>query len=145
MKHTETAKVLFLKKYYCSQAVLAAFADELGMTKEQALKVAACFGGGMCKAEVCGACTGALMALGLKYGMCKDGDYDSKERANNYAVRFLDEFAEKNGSYICRELLDCDIATPEGKAYARANGLFADKCPKLVESAALIVGKLLNE
>ena len=69
MKHTEIASELFSKRYYCSQAVLAAFAEELGMTKKQALRVAACFGGGMCKAEVCGACTGALMALGLKYGM----------------------------------------------------------------------------
>ena len=145
MKHTEIASELFSKRYYCSQAVLAAFAEELGMTKEQALKVGACFGGGMCKAEVCGACTGALMALGLKYGMCEDGDLKSKERANSYAVRFLDEFAKQNGSYICRELLDCDISTDEGKAYARAKGLFATECPKMIESAVLIVEKLINE
>ena len=145
MKHSEIASELFSKRYYCSQAVLAAFAEELGMTKEQALKVGACFGGGMCKAEVCGACTGALMALGLKYGMCEDSDLGSKERANSYAVRFLDEFAKQNGSYICRELLDCDISTDEGKAYARANGLFATECPKMIESAVLIAEKLLNE
>ena len=54
----------------------------------------------MCKAEVCGACTGALMALGLKYGMYRDGDLDSKERANSYTVRFLDEFARLNGSAV---------------------------------------------
>ena len=145
MKHTEIASELFSKRYYCSQAVLAAFAEELGMTKEQALKVGACFGGGMCKAEVCGACTGALMALGLKYGMCEDGYLESKERANSYAVRFLDEFAKQNGSYICRELLDCDISTDEGKAYARANGLYATECPKMIESAVLIAEKLINE
>ena len=145
MKHTEIASELFSKRYYCSQAVLAAFAEELGMTKEQALRVGACFGGGMCKAEVCGACTGALMALGLKYGMCEDGDYESQQRANNYAVRFLDGFAKQNGSYICRELLDCDIATDEGKANARANGLFATLCPKMIESAVLIAEKLINE
>ena len=145
MKHTEIASELFSKRYYCSQAVLAAFADELGMTKEQALKVGACFGGGMCKAEVCGACTGALMALGLKYGMCVDGDLDSKQRANSYTVRFLDEFARLNGSYICRELLGCDISTDEGKAYARANGLYATECPKMIESAVLIAEKLINE
>ncbi len=145
MKHTEIASELFSKRYYCSQAVLAAFAEELEITKEQALKVGACFGGGMCKAEVCGACTGALMALGLKYGMYEDGDYENQQTANNYAVRFLDEFAEKHGSYICRELLNCDIATDEGKAYARANGLFATECPKLIESAVLIAEKLINE
>lgn len=85
------------------------------------------------------------MALGLKHGMCEDGDFDSKERANSYAVSFLDEFAKQNGSYICRELLDCDISTDEGKAYARAKGLFATECPKMIESAVLIVEKLINE
>ncbi|MCQ2417777.1 MAG: C-GCAxxG-C-C family protein [Oscillospiraceae bacterium] len=145
MKHTEIANELFSKRYYCSQAVLASFAEELGLTKEQALKVAACFGGGMCKAEVCGACTGAIMALGLKYGMHSDGDYESQKKADRYTSRFLDEFAEKNGSYICRELLNCDISTDEGKAYARQNGLFGKECPKLIESAVIIVDKLLNE
>ena len=67
------------------------------------------------------------------------------KRANSYAVRFLDEFAKQNGSYICRELLDCDISTDEGKAYARAKGLFATKCPKMIESAVLIVEKMINE
>ena len=123
MKHTEIASELFSKRYYCSQAVLAAFAEELGMTKEQALRVGACFGG----------------------GMCKDGDYESQQRANSYAVRFLDKFAKQNGSYICRELLDCDISTDEGKAYARANGLYATECPKMIESAVLIAEKLINE
>ena len=145
MKHTEIASELFSKRYYCSQAVLAAFAEELGMTKKQALKVGACFGGGMGKAEVCGACTGALMALGLKYGMYEDGDYESKQKANSYATRFLDEFTKQNGSYICRELLDCDISTDEGKADARAKGMFATECPKLIESAVLIAEKLINE
>lgn len=145
MKHTEIANELFSKRYYCSQAVFASFAEELGISKELALKTGACFGGGMCKAEVCGACTGALMALGMKYGMSADGDFESQNTANEYAVRFLDEFAEKNGSYICRELLKCDISTDEGKVYARQNGLFAKECPKLIESAVLIVEKLINE
>ena len=89
MKHTEIASELFSKRYYCSQAVLAAFAEELGMTKEQALRVGACFGGGMCKAEVCGACTGALMALGLKYGMCEDGDLKASREQTAMPCVFL--------------------------------------------------------
>lgn len=145
MKHTEIADALFSKRYYCSQAVLAAFAEELGMSEELALKVGSCFGGGMCKAEVCGACTGALMVLGLKYGMYTDGDFDTQQKANRYAVRLLEEFAAENGSYICRELLDCDIATPEGKAYARQHGLFAEHCPKLIESAVLLTERLIAE
>ncbi len=59
---------LFGQGYMCSQAVFAAFSEDYGVTEKQALQIGACFGGGMNKGEVCGACTGALMVLGMKYG-----------------------------------------------------------------------------
>ena len=74
MTHTEKAVDYFSQKLHCSQSVLAAFADECGITEEQALKLGSCFGSGMRKGEVCGAVTGALMVLGLLYGQNKAGD-----------------------------------------------------------------------
>ena len=47
MTHKEKALVYFGDKFHCSQSVLAAFADEVGLSEEQALKLGACFGGGM--------------------------------------------------------------------------------------------------
>jgi len=47
MTHTELALKLFGEKFHCSQAVLAAFASELGLTEDQALRLGACFGTGM--------------------------------------------------------------------------------------------------
>ena len=105
MTHIEKANKLFQQKYHCSQAVLTAFAEELGLTEKQALKLGGCFGGGMCKGEVCGACTGALMALGLKFGQCEDNDEASRYKANEITVKFLEQFRNENGSYICKELL----------------------------------------
>ena len=63
--------------FVCTQAVFAAFADQFGITEKQALLIGACFGSGMSKAEVCGACTGALMVLGMKYGQFDLNDTDS--------------------------------------------------------------------
>ena len=137
MAHVGEAVNLFNDKYVCSQAVFAAFSPELGLSKEQALKIGACFGSGMRKGEVCGACTGALMVLGLKYG-------ESKEKSNEVCERFLDEFKKENGSYICNELLGCDITTTEGVKYAVDNELFTEFCPKMVESAARITEKLIK-
>ena len=142
MNHVNKAKELYEQGFYCSQAVLAAFADELGLTEKQALQVGSCFGGGMCKGEVCGACTGALMVLGMKYGRYIADDWDSQMKANDMAIRFLNEFSKENGSYICNELLGCDIATPEGKAHARERKLFAEFCPKMVASAVEILEQL---
>lgn len=145
MTHVNKAKELFGQKYHCSQALLAAFAEDLGLTEKQALKLGGCFGGGMCKGEVCGACTGALMVLGLKYGQCELDDLDSRFKTNDITVRFLELFRNENGSYICRELLGCDLATPTGKEYAIEHKLFTDFCPQLVVSAVKITEQLLNE
>ena len=144
MKHTELAKHYFEQKFHCSQAVLVAFAEELGLSEEQALKLGACFGGGMCKGEVCGACTGALMVLGLKYGQADVADLESRKKTNDITVEFLDLFKKENGSYICKELLGCDLSTAQGKQYALDNKLFVEFCPKMVESATIIAEKLLN-
>ena len=64
MNHREKALDYFKRKFHCSQAVLAAFADDCGLTEEQALRLGACFGSGMRKGEVwyfpkgrCGICT----------------------------------------------------------------------------------------
>ena len=43
MTHTEKALSLFRDKFHCSQSVLASFAGELGLSEEQALKIAYCF------------------------------------------------------------------------------------------------------
>ena len=138
MSEINEAVKLFNSGYVCSQAVFAAFSPKLGLEKNQALKIGACFGSGMRKGEVCGACTGALMVLGLKYG-------ESKAMSNEACERFLDEFKKENGSYICNDLLGCDITTKEGVEFATENKLFKELCPKMVESAAKITEKMINE
>ncbi|MBO7714789.1 MAG: C_GCAxxG_C_C family protein [Methanobrevibacter sp.] len=136
MNYVEEAVQLFEDGYVCSQAVLAVFCEEFGLSREQAFKISISFGGGMRKGEVCGACTGAIMALGLKYG-------ENKSKSDEMCVKFLDSFEKENGSYICRDLLDCDIRTEEGIKYAIDNNLFKEICPKMVESAVKIAQELI--
>ena len=145
MTHIEKANSLFERKFHCSQAVFAAFSEELGLTEEQALKIGACFGSGMRKGEVCGACTGALMALGLKYGQANEDDIDSRLKTNEVTDRFMAEFRKEYGSFICKELLGCDLATDEGIATALEKKLFTEFCPKMVESATRIAEDILNQ
>lgn len=142
----EKAKNLFNEqRYHCSQAVFAAFAEKLGITEEQALKIGGCFGGGMCKGEVCGCVTGALMALGLKYGQCDVNDMDSRNKTAELTNKFMDMFKEENGSYMCKELLKYDFSKPEEAKIIGEQKIYLDVCPKLVESAVKLVEKLLEE
>ena len=138
MNSIEESVQIFEQGYVCSQAVFAAFCQDFGLEKDMALKIGACFGSGMRKGEVCGACTGALMALGLKYG-------DDKSKSNEVCERFLDEFENENGSYICRDLLGCDIRTEEGVEYVVKHNLFKEFCPKMVKSASIILDEILKD
>ena len=144
MDHATKAVQYYENGYMCSQAVFAAFAEQFGTTEKQAFQIGACFGGGMNKGEVCGACTGALMVLGMKYGQFDLLDTESRAKGGAMAVRFLDEFAKRKGSYICRDILGCDLRTEEGKNYARANGLFGTLCPEMVRTAAEILTEMLG-
>ncbi len=130
--------------YMCSQAVFAAFAEQFGVTEKQAFQIGACFGGGMGKGEVCGACTGALMVLGMKYGQFDLSDTESRAQSGAMAVKFLDEFEKRKGSYVCRDILGCDLRTEEGSNYARSNGLFRTLCPEMVRTAAEILTEMLR-
>ena len=85
------------------------------------------------------------MALGLKFGMSTVGDHEKQQIADNYAKKFLNEFSKQNGSYLCRELLKCDLSSDEERKYARERGLFSTICPKLIESAVLIAEQIINE
>ena len=108
MTHEEKALSYYKEGYHCSQAVLAAHADELGLTEEHALKIAHCFNGGMRQGVVCGACSGALMVLGIKYGQYRKGDTGSDELANKKAQEFMEKFKNINSSFMCNELLKRD-------------------------------------
>ncbi len=113
MLEIEEIKKLHADGFNCAQIVFGSAAEELGLDIHTARLVSALFGGGMSCKEVCGAVTGALMALGLKYGNSKAGEMDLKERSKAMAVEFMSQFKEKHGSYLCGELLS-NYPVPEG-------------------------------
>ncbi len=144
MSRVEQAVACLQEGFSCSQAVLSAYAPQFGLDRELALKVAGAFGGGMGRlGEVCGAVTGALMAIGLKHGRIRADDEETKEQAYALVVEFANRFRQRNGSLLCRELLGHDIGTPEGRKYIQEMGISAALCPKLVRDAAEIIEEIL--
>ena len=99
----------------------------------------------MRKGEVCGAVTGALMVLGLLYGQNKAGDADGRQRANKVDDLMMNRFKEKCGSYLCNDLLGCDVRTMEGVQYCLDNKLFTEFCPKMVAAAVELVEEIIEE
>ena len=142
---SEKAVELFAKGFNCSQAVLTAFADELGLDEDFTLKLGTSFGSGARNGEICGAVSGALMVLSLKYGHCHEDK--EEEKAANMAVttEYTKRFREANGSIVCRDLLGYDLSKPDELAVIREKGLFTDICPKMIKSAVEVLEELLAE
>lgn len=138
----EKAVAIFGQSFNCSQAVFSAFSTQFGLAEQTALKLASPFGGGVARGgEICGALTGALLVLGLARGADTPA---GKEAIYQLAQECMRRFKGKHGSYLCRELIDCDVSTPEGWQKAKGTGKFTDVCPALVRDAAEIVQALLE-
>lgn len=105
MTRQEKAKKLFLEGYNCSQAVLGAFCDLLKIDFDTAMKLASSFGGGVARMRhICGTCSAIFMVAGVVRG---NSVASTALKSEHYALiqSMAKEFAERNGSIICREIL----------------------------------------
>lgn len=145
MNKTAKALELFSNNFNCSQAVLTAFAADFGLDEKLALMLGTSFGGGARNGEICGAVSGALMVLGLKYGHFDAADNEQKSRAYSIAVEYTRRFKEANGSIVCRDLLGYDLSKPDEMACIKEKGLFGDVCPKAIKSAVEVLEGVLAD
>jgi C_GCAxxG_C_C family probable redox protein len=137
----ESAVEIFGRGFNCAQSVFLAYASQFGLDEQIALKLASPFGGGLARrGEVCGAVSGALLALGAARGADEPA---GKERIYRLSQEFMSLFEQKHASLLCRDLIDCDTSTPEGWQKARETGKFTTVCPILVRDAVEIVQALL--
>jgi C_GCAxxG_C_C family probable redox protein len=140
---SEQALACFGRGYNCAQAVFSTFAARYGLDESTALRMASMLGGGLARrGEVCGAVTGALLALGLGRGSDQP---DGKEAAYRLGQDFLQRFEARFGALTCRQLLGCDLGTPAGLQQARESGILRTLCPRLVGESASIVEAMLSQ
>jgi C_GCAxxG_C_C family probable redox protein len=141
---SDSAIQCFSNGFNCAQAVFSTYCEELGLDKETALKISCAFGGGMGHiGEVCGAVTGAFLAIGLKYGKYKADDVAAKEKTYALVQEFTKRFKAEFGSVKCKDLLKYDISDAEEMKKAAEEGLFKSACPMLVKRATEIVEEIL--
>jgi C_GCAxxG_C_C family probable redox protein len=130
----------------CAQSVLEVYCQELGLDRNQALRIALGFGGGMSyTGGVCGAVTGAYMVIGLKMNLQSDNLASCKEKAYALVSEFTLKFRQRHQSVLCGDLLGYDLRQPEQINAARAAGLFKTKCPNFVREAVEILEELVFE
>ena len=146
MNRADRAEELFRQGYNCSQSVFAAFADAVGMTTEEAAKLASPFGAGFGKLrEVCGAVSGMTMVAGRLKGYDDPSDYEAKKALYALVQKMCAEFEEKQGSIICRELLGLEKGEDIGEPSVRTEEYYRSRpCIGACRTAAEIAAKYLD-
>lgn len=146
MSRADKAEELFRRGYNCSQSVFAAFADVVGMTEEEAAKLASPFGAGFGKLrEVCGAVSGMTMVMGKVKGYSDPGDYEGKKALYAIIQKMCAEFEEKQGTLICRELLGLKKGEDIGEPAVRTEEYYRSRpCIGACRTAAEITEKVLG-
>lgn len=135
----------FRKGYNCAQSVLLTFANKVGLSNEDALKLASSFGGGMGRLrEVCGAVSALFMIAGILKGYTEPNNDIIK--ANHYKLiqDLAAEFKSKHGTIICRELLGLEEDEFSPIPSARTKEYYKERpCEEFIKCAAEIVKEKL--
>ena len=97
-KYLEKAKELraiVTPHYNCGQSVVIPFAEDAGLTEQQAYNACANFGGGLKRGAACGAITGGLVVLGL-FGIDNPGEYYQALRENHEGMLECADLLRRN-------------------------------------------------
>ncbi len=140
----DMALAKFAEGYNCSQSVLHAHCDELGLDRNTALRLACGLGAGMGrKGEVCGAVSGGVLVLGLRHGRGENDGRSATDTTYAKVRELMDRFQQRHGTVRCRELLGgCDLATPEGQKAFKEKDLFQRVCMPCVETVVRILEEI---
>ena len=110
----------------CCQAVVSVFAKDAGYDEDACMKAATFFRGGMQMGSVCGAVTGALLALGM-------AGIDDPQAANE-VIRTIKE--NHNGMIHCKDLL---------RVNAENGGEKTPHCNAMIREAISITEEILRK
>ncbi len=136
----------FAQGHNCAQSVLMAYADVLGLTREQAAMVSVGFGGGMGRLrDHCGAYSAAVMLCGALEG--PDGAL-KEHRTQTYArVQEVNRrFIQRNGSICCAELLGREKRPEAPTPEARTQAYYKSRpCARIIRYACKIIDEMLAE
>jgi C_GCAxxG_C_C family probable redox protein len=143
---SEVAVGKFQEGYNCAQSIFYSFCDDFQVEKNTALKIGCGFGAGMgLNGEVCGAVTGGIIVLGLKYSSGDKNDQAATYLTYTKTNEFMRQVTEKRGSYLCRKLLNgCDLTTGQGQKQFEETDLMNKVCKPCVESVAEILENVIK-
>lgn len=119
------------------------FKEYFGIPDPLLPRLASGFGGGIGrKGSLCGAFTGAIMALGMKMGRVDPKDTDAISKLYEKCRQFWGQFEKEFGSNICYNLIGVHLDNEEERQkWLESGGL--EKCSQIVEKTAQMLCEFL--
>ena len=138
MTKSEIAEQWFEGGFNCGASVLAGFCEEYELDTDMALKLSGGFGRGFTDGDICGAASGGVVVVGLKYGPYIQGDKGAMTNCVAKTEQFIEAFKQRHGALTCRDLLD-DKSYGDDEESLKHRHQF---CLGLVKSAVEILEEL---
>lgn len=142
----DRAREAFYEGYNCCQAVVGAFAEDLGMDATEAMKFVEGMGGGMGRMRLtCGAVSAMALLAGLAKSTGLPGNLQKRGEIYALVRAMAEEFEKKNGSVICAELLGTALPKDKSPVPEERTAEYYKKrpCPECIHDAGLIIEKYL--
>ncbi|MEM2920930.1 MAG: C-GCAxxG-C-C family protein [Candidatus Bathyarchaeia archaeon] len=138
------AQFHFKSGFNCSESMLKAFSEALGIRNETFPMIATAFGAGIGRlSQECGVLTGGIMVIGLVHGRRRPAEIDKKERSYTIARAYYEAFKQRFGSVKCIEIQGSNLLDP------KEADIMAEKrrciCRKAVWDGAYMLAKLLQQ
>ncbi len=146
MSKTDKVKHYLEQGYNCGQAIMAAFAEDYGMTTEAMMKLSFNLGGGLgFQGGICGALSSALLIYGLQFGSDQPNDELPCEVVYQLSMAHIGKFSDTFGTTQCKELLGYDISNPDDFARIMEDDLFQLKCVRFIIESVRILEHNISE
>lgn len=140
---SERSLELFKSGYYCSESILIAAAEKLGIESDLIPRIASGFGSGVAETNgTCGAVPGAVMAIGLLCG--RNNSAESIKQNYQLTQEFVEKFKESFKNTSCTALTKCNLSTTEGKKKFKDENVIC-ACNSIVEKSGEILDELFEK
>jgi C_GCAxxG_C_C family probable redox protein len=135
------ARKQFAGELNCAQSVLSAYAQELGLSRDELERLGSALGGGMGEGEVCGAVSAALLVLGMKLGHTQNTP-DQKPVVHAAAEDFKAKFLQRYHSLRCKELIGFQLKNVTELRQAYAENIFDNQCSDYICTAISLIDEM---
>lgn len=120
--------------------------EVLGLGGDRAWTAASAFGGGIARYQsVCGALTGAEIALGLYAGKVVDDPKKTGDTVRPLARALLEDFRKQFSAVECRNLIPYKLDDPQGHEDFKKSGVKQRQCHQYVRFTVRKVHSWLEE